>query len=274
MRRPGQRRRPVRQLQLPRRDRRHRARRVPRGERVRLDDRRDRAPRGRRQHDAAQAAGHDQVRRTSRSSGASPTTASSTNWHRDAVNGDGRRARAARSSCSTAQGNEKARWNFFDAWPTKWTGPTLQRRGQRRRDRDARARARGAAWSGREAMFQTEYDFTLPLRLPRRRRHAAPRRRHAARDRGGRDPAAARTPRVQQNPAYLIVILLSRVVTRLGSARARHAEDDRGAVRRRPRVPAGPLQRDQPAGRRRRFPSSARNASTTFEVARIAVGGS
>ena len=49
-------RRPVRQLQLPRRDRRDHAGGVSRGERVRLDHRRDRAPRGRRQHDAAQAA--------------------------------------------------------------------------------------------------------------------------------------------------------------------------------------------------------------------------
>jgi phage tail-like protein len=23
------------------------------------------------------------------------------------------------------QGEEKLRWNFFDAWPSKWEGPTL-----------------------------------------------------------------------------------------------------------------------------------------------------
>lgn len=65
-------------------------------------------------------------------------------------------------------------------------------------------------------MFQTEYEFTLPLGYV---------------DAGGdlhregvmRLATAAdeilplKDPRVQSNPAYLVVILLSRVVTRLGS---------------------------------------------------------
>lgn len=28
-----------------------------------------------------------------------------------------------------SQGNEKLRWNFFNAWPSKWTGPTLNAKG-------------------------------------------------------------------------------------------------------------------------------------------------
>ena len=40
-------------------------------------------------------------------------------------------------------------------------------------------------------------------------------------------------PRVQANQAYLIVILLSRVVTRLGSVAADQSEDDRERCTRR-----------------------------------------
>ena len=53
--------RSVHQLQLPRRDRRHHPRRLPRVQRLQLDDRSDRAPRGRRDT-AAEAPGHDEVR--------------------------------------------------------------------------------------------------------------------------------------------------------------------------------------------------------------------
>jgi phage tail-like protein len=28
-----------------------------------------------------------------------------------------------------AQGQEKLRWNFINAWPSKWTGPTLNAKG-------------------------------------------------------------------------------------------------------------------------------------------------
>ena len=43
-------------------------------------------------------------------------------WHR---RGDGRPAAGARTarSCSRTQGR-KIRWNFYNAWPGKWTGPT------------------------------------------------------------------------------------------------------------------------------------------------------
>ena len=38
--------------------------------------------------------------------------------------------------------------------------------------------------------------------------------------------------RVQSNPGYLVIILLSRVITRLGDARPDHAEGGREPVRR------------------------------------------
>ncbi|HSK77783.1 MAG TPA: phage tail assembly protein [Thermoanaerobaculia bacterium] len=65
-------------------------------------------------------------------------------------------------------------------------------------------------------MFQTEYDFTLPLGY-------ADAEGNLHKDGVMRLATAAdeilplKDPRVQSNEAYLIVILLSRVVTRLGS---------------------------------------------------------
>ena len=80
-------------------------------------------------------------------------------------------------------------------------------------------------------------------------------------------------PRVQNWPAYLIVILLSRVVTRLGSLTERQPRRDRGPVLRGPGVPAGPLQPDQradPADGHRR---TARTAGTRHEVEVPLLGG-
>jgi phage tail-like protein len=48
------------------------------------------------------------------------------NWHRQWVSGD---PSAPRKNGSIVlldrQGQEKARWNFFNGWPTKWTGPSF-----------------------------------------------------------------------------------------------------------------------------------------------------
>ena len=45
-------------------------------------------------------------------------------WHLQAIHGN-----LVRKNGSVvlldSQGNEKLRWNFFNAWPSKWTGPTL-----------------------------------------------------------------------------------------------------------------------------------------------------
>jgi len=48
------------------------------------------------------------------------------NWHRQWVTGD---PAAARKNGSIVlldrQGQEKARWNFFNGWPSKWSGPSF-----------------------------------------------------------------------------------------------------------------------------------------------------
>ena len=36
---------------------------------------------------------------------------------------------AGPSSCWIARGSAKVRWNFFEAWPRKWTGPSLNSEG-------------------------------------------------------------------------------------------------------------------------------------------------
>lgn len=65
-------------------------------------------------------------------------------------------------------------------------------------------------------MFQTEIEFTLPLGYldsdGTLHRDGVMRRATAA-----DEILPLKDPRVQQNPAYLILILLSRVVTRLGA---------------------------------------------------------
>jgi phage tail-like protein len=49
-------------------------------------------------------------------------------WHLQAVQGN-----VSRRSGSVVQlddtGNEKLRWNFFNAWPSKWDGPSFSAKG-------------------------------------------------------------------------------------------------------------------------------------------------
>ena len=49
-------------------------------------------------------------------------------WHMKAIQGF-----VERKNCSIIilgdDGEEKVRWNFFDAWPVSWTGPTLNAKG-------------------------------------------------------------------------------------------------------------------------------------------------
>ena len=71
-----------------------------------------------------------------------------------------------------------------------------------------------------------------------------------------------RDPRVQQNEAYLAIIVLARVITRLGSLPDDPHRRDRRPVRLRPRVPAAALRAvqradDDDAGDRRRRSRSA-----------------
>ena len=49
-------------------------------------------------------------------------------WHRDVVNGTVQRKNGSIVLLDNA-GAEKVRWNFFNAWPAKWTGPSLTAEG-------------------------------------------------------------------------------------------------------------------------------------------------
>jgi phage tail-like protein len=49
-------------------------------------------------------------------------------WHLRIINGTLDR-RDGSVVLRDDQGNDKVRWNFFGAWPSKWEGPTLNARG-------------------------------------------------------------------------------------------------------------------------------------------------
>jgi phage tail-like protein len=49
-------------------------------------------------------------------------------WHLGAVNGEIER-RSGSIVVQDRKGDEKARWNFFDAWPQRWEGPALTSEG-------------------------------------------------------------------------------------------------------------------------------------------------
>jgi hypothetical protein len=73
--------------------------------------------------------------------------------------------------------------------------------------------------AGRDTGFQIEYDFTLPLGYVDAQgvRHRQGTMRLAT---AADEILPLRDPRVQNNPAYLVIILLSRVITQLGSLEA------------------------------------------------------
>jgi phage tail-like protein len=51
-------------------------------------------------------------------------------WHRQWADGDPAAVRLSGSIILLdRQGNEKLRWNFFNAWPAKWTGPAFNAEG-------------------------------------------------------------------------------------------------------------------------------------------------
>lgn len=49
-------------------------------------------------------------------------------WHADVVKGNVRRKNGS-IVLLDHMGQEKVRWNFFEAWPAKWTGPSLTAEG-------------------------------------------------------------------------------------------------------------------------------------------------
>src|SRR5262249_52290776 len=123
----------------------------------------------------------------------------------------------APSSCSTAGGT---RWRAgISTAPGRRSGraPTSTRKGRRSPSRRSNWRTRASRRPERRrggAMFQTEYEFTLPCGYLDEdgslHRHGVMRRATAA-----DEILPLKDPRVVRNPAYLVVILLSRVVTRL-----------------------------------------------------------
>ena len=66
-------------------------------------------------------------------------------------------------------------------------------------------------------MIQTEYPFTLPVGYLDAEEGALHREGVMRLATAGDEILPLKDPRVQNNPAYLVVILLARVVTRLGS---------------------------------------------------------
>lgn len=51
------------------------------------------------------------------------------NWHRDVIKGKIRRAHGSIVVYDVDGVTEKVRWNFFNAWPTKWDGPDFSAKG-------------------------------------------------------------------------------------------------------------------------------------------------
>jgi len=49
-------------------------------------------------------------------------------WYRDVVDGKIER-KSGSIILLDLEGNEKVRWNFFEAWPTKWDGPDFTAKG-------------------------------------------------------------------------------------------------------------------------------------------------
>ena len=96
-------------------------------------------------------------------------------------------------------------------------------------------------------MFKTEHEFTLPMGYldaeGALHRDGIMRLATAA-----DEIVPLKDPRVQKNQAYLTVILLSRVVTRLGAVDPVTPRGHRRAVRCGPGLPPAPVQRDQPGG--------------------------
>ena len=211
--------------------------------RLRLDDRGHRVPRGRREHDGAQAARARPSTPTSRSSGAltdstralrlAPQRRSTAAIERK--NGSIvllERSRRQRRCAGTSSTRGRASGTARRSTPRATTSPieTLTRR---------RANGSSARREDEDAMFQTEFEFTLPLGYLDQDGQPASRRRRCGWPRRPTRSCRSRIRACRANEAYLIVILLSRVVDAAGIAAADQAEGDRGPVRGRPGVSAG-----------------------------------
>ena len=222
---------------------------LQRGDRLRHHDRRHRLPRGRRPDPRPQALRAHQVRQRHAQVGHhgldGPLQLAPRTWSR---------ARSERKTVAIVvqdeAGKDKARFEIAEAWPCKYDPIDLNAKGNevsietlelvQRGHRAHGVTSRIRREEGMNTAFQTEVEFTLPKGYVDAEGIAA--RRGSC----GWPPPPTRScrckdPRVQQNPAYLTVIVLSRVITRLGSLADVHPGRDRGAVRLGPDLPPGPL---------------------------------
>ena len=246
---------------------------------LRLDDRRDRAPRGRRQHHARKLPGQAKYSNITLKWGMTDDTralrlAPPVGRRRSGGDAQERLDRPARPP-----GQGEGALELLQRLAGQVDRPELQRRGQRHRDRDARARPRRPASA-------PERECTGGSHVPDRVRvHPAAAATSTTRARCTATASCAapprptrscrcKDPRVQSNQAYLIVILLSRVVTRLGSVAADQPQGDRGPVRR----PTWPILQDlynrvNQLATTARGRASARSASTSSDARRSAAPG-
>ena len=163
---------------------------------------------------------------------------------------DHRRRRAARKNGAIIvfdldQRTEVARWNFVNAWPTKCEGPAFNAKGNDVAIETLVLAARGT--DPGVSVLVTEVEFELPKGYvdPAGTVHRTGVMRLAT---AADEIYPLKDPRVQNWPAYLIVLLLARVVTKLGEPARGQPRCHRGPVLRGPRLPAGPLQPDQRPG--------------------------
>ena len=107
-------------------------------------------------------------------------------------------------------GEEKVRWNFVNGWPTKWIGPSFNATANEVGIETLEIVHEGVT---KGLTVQTEFPFTLPrgyVDSEGNLHREGVMRLSTAFD----EVAPMKDPRVQTNPGYLVIILLSRVITR------------------------------------------------------------
>lgn len=128
-------------------------------------------------------------------------------------------AKPSRSPCWT-QRRAVASWRVINAWPVKYTGPDFNATSSEVAVETLEVAHEGMTRESTERnekmAFQTEYNFMLPRGYLDKdgilHREGTMRLANA-----GDEILPLKDPRVQQNPGYLTIILLARVITSLGS---------------------------------------------------------
>ena len=137
-------------------------------------------------------------------------------WRQQIVDGNVLRKNGSIVVFDLDNRTEVARWNFVRAWPTKWEGPAFNAKGNDIAIDTLVLAHEGLPRPEGVTVLVTEVDFELPkgyVDADGNLHRKGVMRLATAAD----EIYPLKDPRVQNWPAYLIVILLSRVVTRLGS---------------------------------------------------------